>query len=98
MRVLIVEDDAYGFLFEGQQPLCAALPERTFYLTSMSKSLVPGLRVGLPRHAILVSFSHTHTGPALSLEGPPETVAYTKGLQDKLVNHIAGSLALSLSR
>lgn len=49
LDLMIVEDDAYGFLFEGQQPLCAALPERTFYLTSMSKSLVPGLRVGLLR-------------------------------------------------
>lgn len=49
LDLTIVEDDAYGFLFEGQQPLCAAIPERTFYLTSMSKSLVPGLRVGLLR-------------------------------------------------
>jgi DNA-binding transcriptional MocR family regulator len=44
----IVEDDAYGFLFD-QESLCAAIPDRTFYLTSMSKSLVPGLRVGLLR-------------------------------------------------
>jgi DNA-binding transcriptional MocR family regulator len=49
LDLMIVEDDAYGFLFEGQDPLCALLPERTFYLTSMSKSLVPGLRVGLLR-------------------------------------------------
>jgi DNA-binding transcriptional MocR family regulator len=49
LDLLIVEDDAYGFLFEGQEPVCAAVPERTFYLTSMSKSLVPGLRVGLLR-------------------------------------------------
>jgi DNA-binding transcriptional MocR family regulator len=49
LDLTIVEDDAYGFLFEGQEPLCAAMPERTFYLTSMSKSLVPGLRVGLLR-------------------------------------------------
>ena len=49
LDLLVVEDDAYGFLFEGRDPLCAAIPERTFYLTSMSKSLVPGLRVGLLR-------------------------------------------------
>jgi DNA-binding transcriptional MocR family regulator len=49
LDLMIVEDDAYGFLFEGQEPLCAAVPDRTFYLTSMSKSLVPGLRVGLLR-------------------------------------------------
>ena len=49
LDLTIVEDDAYGFLFEPQEPLCAAIPERTFYLTSMSKNLVPGLRVGLLR-------------------------------------------------
>jgi DNA-binding transcriptional MocR family regulator len=45
----IVEDDAYGFLFDGVEPLCVSLPERTFYVTSMSKSLVPGMRLGLLR-------------------------------------------------
>jgi DNA-binding transcriptional MocR family regulator len=49
LDLTIVEDDAYGFLFDRQTPLCALLPERTFYLTSMSKSLVPGLRIGLLR-------------------------------------------------
>jgi DNA-binding transcriptional MocR family regulator len=48
LNLMIVEDDAYGFLFEAQ-PLCVALPDRTFYLTSMSKSLVPGMRVGVLR-------------------------------------------------
>lgn len=42
-------------------------------------------RVGLPRERILLSSSHTHAGPSLGLEGRPETVAYTKALQDKLV-------------
>lgn len=46
LNLQIVEDDAYGFLFEGQQPLSALAPERTFYLTSMSKNLLPGLRIG----------------------------------------------------
>jgi DNA-binding transcriptional MocR family regulator len=49
VNLLIVEDDAYGFLLEGQVPICQWAPERTFYLTSMSKSLVPGLRVGILR-------------------------------------------------
>jgi DNA-binding transcriptional MocR family regulator len=46
VNLLLVEDDAYGFLFEGQYPLSALAPERTFYLTSMSKCLAPGLRIG----------------------------------------------------
>jgi DNA-binding transcriptional MocR family regulator len=49
LELFVVEDDAYGFLFEGHEPLCASMPERGFYLTSISKSLMPGLRVGLLR-------------------------------------------------
>jgi DNA-binding transcriptional MocR family regulator len=49
LDLTIVEDDAYGFLFDGQVPLCASLPDRTFYLTSLSKSVAPGLRIGLLR-------------------------------------------------
>jgi DNA-binding transcriptional MocR family regulator len=49
LDLTIVEDDAYGFLFDGQVPLCASFPDRTFYLTSLSKSLAPGLRIGLLR-------------------------------------------------
>jgi DNA-binding transcriptional MocR family regulator len=49
LDLTVVEDDAYGFLFEGHEPLCAVIPERAFYLTSLSKSLVPGLRVGVLR-------------------------------------------------
>jgi DNA-binding transcriptional MocR family regulator len=49
INLTLVEDDAYGFLVEGLQPLASLVPERSFYLTSLSKSLVPGLRVGFLR-------------------------------------------------
>lgn len=49
VNLQIVEDDVYGYLVEGKQPLCALAPERTFYLSSFSKCLVPGLRVGVLR-------------------------------------------------
>lgn len=43
----IIEDDVYGFLAEDRPPPFASLiPERTIYLTSASKSLAPGLRIG----------------------------------------------------
>ena len=42
----IVEDDVYGFLLDGQMPLTSLYPHRGYYLTSLSKSLAPGLRVG----------------------------------------------------
>jgi len=46
--LLIIEDDVYGALkTEAPPPLAAFAPERTLYLTSVSKSVAPGLRVGL---------------------------------------------------
>lgn len=45
--VRIIEDDVYGCLVENRPPPLATLvPERTCYLTSISKCLLPGLRVG----------------------------------------------------
>ena len=45
----IVEDDAYGALLPpgaAPPPLSALLPRRSLYLTSLSKTLMPGLRTG----------------------------------------------------
>jgi DNA-binding transcriptional MocR family regulator len=43
----IVEDGVYGPLAPGAPPpLCALAPERTIHLTSLSKTVSPGLRVG----------------------------------------------------
>ena len=43
----IIEDDVYGFLAENRPaPFAALIPERTIYLTSASKSMAPGLRIG----------------------------------------------------
>lgn len=45
--IWIIEDDVYGFLAEHRPPPFASLiPERTIYLTSASKSMAPGLRIG----------------------------------------------------
>lgn len=42
-----IEDDAWGFLAAGSvTPLYALASERVVYLTSVSKSLAPGLRLG----------------------------------------------------
>ncbi len=46
-NVLIVEDDAYGFLLEPRATAyCYLAREITVYLTSLSKSIAPALRVG----------------------------------------------------
>lgn len=45
--VVVVEDDTYGFLPSSSPPPLASLaPERTYMITSASKSIAPGLRVG----------------------------------------------------
>lgn len=43
----IVEDDVYGFFFpERPVPITALVPERSFYVTSYSKCVAPGFRLG----------------------------------------------------
>lgn len=45
--IAIIEDDAWGPLQSHKEPPFASLaPERCFYFTSLTKCLVPGLRVG----------------------------------------------------
>lgn len=45
----IVEDDTYGFLLEGLPTLCSLAPDYCCYVTTLSKSLAPALRVGFIR-------------------------------------------------
>ena len=47
-NITIVEDDIFRLLDERVQPptFYSLAPERTFYITSLSKTLAPGLRVG----------------------------------------------------
>jgi DNA-binding transcriptional MocR family regulator len=44
--VLIVEDDVYGFLVDRPAAFVELAPERTLHISSLSKSIAPGLRVG----------------------------------------------------
>jgi DNA-binding transcriptional MocR family regulator len=47
LDLLLVEDDVYGPLVADRPPALATLaPERTLYLSSLSKFLAPGLRLG----------------------------------------------------
>jgi DNA-binding transcriptional MocR family regulator len=45
-RLTVIEDDVYGFVSPERAPLAALIPHRTVYLTSLSKSLFPGMRLG----------------------------------------------------
>jgi 2-aminoadipate transaminase len=49
LNLPVIEDDPYGMLrYEGEDilPITAFIPERTIYLSTFSKSLAPGLRLG----------------------------------------------------
>jgi DNA-binding transcriptional MocR family regulator len=45
-RLTVIEDDVYGFLSPEQTCLATLIPDRTIFVTSLSKSLFPGLRMG----------------------------------------------------
>ncbi len=45
-RLMVIEDDVYGFTSPERAPLAALIPERTAFVTSLSKSLFPGMRLG----------------------------------------------------
>lgn len=46
-NLLVLEDDIYSFLVDGAPPPIAAFaPERCYFVTSLSKSIFPALRLG----------------------------------------------------
>jgi DNA-binding transcriptional MocR family regulator len=46
-QLTVIEDDVYGYLAPDAKPLSTFLPEANFfYITSTSKSIAPGLRIG----------------------------------------------------
>ena len=47
LDLLLIEDDVYGGMErETRIPIAAAIPERSLYLSNLSKTLAPGLRLG----------------------------------------------------
>ena len=75
-NLLLIEDDVYGLLPERRPPPIASLaPERTVYITSASKAMAPGLRVGwifapegLVRKLDEARYAMTGQLPSLSFE------------------------------
>ena len=70
--LLIVEDDVYGPLVPDRPPAMATLaPERTLYVTSVSKFLAPGLRLGFAHGPRELVAAVTATQRELSLGHAP---------------------------
>src|SRR5262245_49664236 len=90
LNLLLVEDDAYGFLVEGLPSLASLVPERTFYIRGFSKSVVPGLRVALLR--MPPSWVDRVTGAvfATTVMVPPiEAAAAAEWMQNGTVDRVA---------
>ena len=85
-RGVIVTADLIGLSGAVAEPICARISEKT----------------GLKREQIVLNFAHVHTGPTVDLNENPRgfftaeaarnTAAYTRALQDKLVDLVVRAL------
>lgn len=83
-ELYLIEDDVFGFLPERRPtPLALLAPERTLFVTSLSKSVAPGLRIGYV-HAPPSLTPAIRSAVALSSWMPPPLMAElaTRFLQD----------------
>jgi hypothetical protein len=85
-RAVLVTTDLLGLPAEVAEPVCERIGKKT----------------GLKREQILLSSSHSHAGPQLTLKPPPKdapgateamrNVEYTRHLQDQLVDLVATAI------
>lgn len=91
-RALAIKDSTGGGGIIVTMDLCIMPPE-------VAQGIREGIaaRTSLNQGAVVLSLSHTHSGPAVSLkeagtvrdqvnQGSADTVAYTKGLQQKMID------------
>lgn len=90
--VPVLEDDVYGFLpADAPPPVASYAPEHTYYVTSTSKSVAPGLRVGYlaaPPSAVerLSAAVRTTTWEA----APLMAEVVTKLIEDGTIDEVVG--------
>lgn len=82
--VLIIEDDVFGPLkTDKPAPIAMAAPDHTIYVTSLSKAVAPGLRVGFlsaPKH--LVSALHRSVNLSVWMTPPMTLEVASRLIQD----------------
>lgn len=73
--VLVIEDDVYAPLVQpGPAPISALAPERSVHISSVSKALAPGLRIGFVRAPARLAAA-IRTAVTLSCWMPPPLMA-----------------------
>jgi DNA-binding transcriptional MocR family regulator len=92
--VLLLEDDAHGALEPDAVPLASLIPERTYFIASLSKCIAPGLRVSFvltPDHA---SAELLAAALRASVQMPTSLMValVTRWLQDGSPNAIIGAI------
>jgi 2-aminoadipate transaminase len=80
-NAFIIEDDPYGELrFEGEDiiPICALHKENVIYLSTFSKTLAPGLRLGwvVAPEAVIAKFVQAKQGADLNTSTLIQYLAY----------------------
>lgn len=93
--VTIIEDDVYSiFAPDEHLPLATLAPERTLYISSLSKSLSPGLRIGaLSVPECLAERALSHLQTTALMVSPIACMV----MEEWLTNGTAASVAASIS-
>jgi DNA-binding transcriptional MocR family regulator len=90
-QLKVIEDDVYGYLIPESRPLSSLLPpDAALYVTSTSKSIAPGMRVGyllapaslIDRVAVAVLRTIVNAPPAMA---ELATSIISDGLADRIV-------------
>src|SRR5262249_21299458 len=88
--LIIVEDDVYGPMLGTRPPAILTLaPERTWYISALSKALAPGLRIGYltcPPGKALVAAEAVRT--TAWMPAPLPVLVATRWLEDGTANAI----------
>jgi DNA-binding transcriptional MocR family regulator len=90
-QLTVIEDDVFGFLAPDVKPLSSLLPEdQVYYITSTSKSIAPGIRIGyllappavIERLAVSVLRTMVNAPPAMA---ELATSLITEGVAGRIV-------------
>lgn len=90
--VTIVEDDVFGFLVDDALPFRALAPDNAIYLTSLSKSVIAGLRIGyiIAQPSLISRLEATARALHYSVPALPAEIAsrwINSGVADKMAEH-----------